>query len=438
VIVGGGTAAINAIATLRELDGGASEILLVADEPCYSRMVLPYFLAGKIGRGSVFTLTPRRLAELGVATQHVGRRAVAIDAPAQRLELDDGASVAYDDLLLATGSRPSLPAVPGIEGAGIQPFWTLAEADRLVAGIRPGCEVVLVGAGFIAFTILNALVRRGVRLTLLEVAPRVLPHMIDADGASLVTAWLAEHGVRVRTGARLEAIEQAGGRRRLCLAGGGELAADLVIVATGIRPNLDWLRGSGVALDRGVLVDERLRASAAGVFAAGDVAEGLDRVTGARAVHAIEPVAMEHGRVAAANMAGRELVHRGSVAMNVVDALGLCVASFGAWSDPGAESVAMAKQAPKGYRRLLFGNGEDRLTGAILVGMSHDLWATNDVGMVKGLVQTGAALGAWRGRLLRNPWEIKRPFVAAGTVARLLPETVLGRPSVPADEVAAR
>ncbi len=437
VIVGGGTAAANAITTIRELDRGDSEIVLVADERPYSRMVLPYYLGGKIGRSHVFTLGAARLAELGVTVTHLGRRAVSLDAGARRVTLDDGASVAYDDLLVATGSSPAPPELPGIDGPGVRPFWTLAQADALLAELRPGCDVALVGAGFIAFTILNALLRRRVRLVILEIAPTVLPNMVDPTAARIVTGWLERHGVRVRTGVRLEAIEQVDGRRRLALSGGERLVADAVVVATGIRPQIDWLRGSGVAIDRGILVDERMRSSLPGVYAAGDVAQALDRVTGERVVHAIEPAAMEHGRIAGANMAGSERVHAGTLAVNIVDAQGLEVASFGAWNDPAAESVCAEKEAPQGYRRLSWRGGGERLTGAIVVGMGRDLWATNDVGMLKGLVHTGAPLGAWKELLRRDPWEVRRPFVANGTVARLLPETVLGRPSLPADAVRA-
>ncbi len=437
MIVGGGTAAINAITTIRELDGGDSEIVLVADEKPYSRMVLPYYLAGKIGRSHVMTLGASRLAALGVTTTHLGRRAVSLDPAAGRVALDDGSSVDYDDLLVATGSSPALPELAGIDGPGIRPFWTLSQADALVGELRPGSEVVMVGAGFIAFTILNALVRREVKLTLVEVAPTLLPNMVDAVGGRIVGDWLLRHGVQLRTGARLEAIEQVKGRRRLALAGGERLDADVVIVATGVRPNLDWLRGSGIAIGRGILVDEHMRSSAAKVYAAGDVAEALDRVTGERALHAIEPVAMEHGRIAGANMAGLERAHAGSIAVNIVDALDLEVASFGTLKDTGAESIAAEKTAPLGYRRLFFAGAGERLTGAVVIGMSRDLWATNDVGMLKGLVHSGAPLGAWKALLRRDPWEVKRAFVANGSVGRLLPETVLGRPSLPADAVRA-
>jgi NAD(P)H-nitrite reductase large subunit len=261
--------------------------------------------------------------------------------------------------------------------------------------------------------------------------------MIDATAAAMVTKWLEEHGVAVRAGVRLASIEEVEGRKQLNLEGGDQLPADVVIMATGIRANLEWLADSGLAMDRGILVDDHMRASAPNVYAAGDIAEAFDRVTGQRALHAIEPAAMEHGRIAGANMAGDDRAHRGTVLMNIVDVLDLEIASFGSWDDAEAESVAVEKAQQWGYRRLLFGGGGDRLTGAIIIGISDHLWATNDVGILKGLVQSGQSLGTWKQVMLENPWEVKRPFVATGNVGRLLPETVLGRASVSADEVGA-
>lgn len=437
VIVGSGTAAINAIQTIREIDHGDSEITLVSRERPYSRMVLPYYLGRTITRSHVFTLTPPRLAELDVNTNNLGRQAVGLDAARQSLTLDNGQSVPYDDLLIATGSSAVRAPVPGVDGPGVHSFWTLDQAEGLIAEIQPRSRVVMVGAGFIAFTILNALLKLGVQLTIVEIAPTILPRMIDATGAGIVTDWLVEHGVRVLAGVRLQSIEQVEGRRRLLLEGGATIDADVVIMATGIRPNLDWLSATPITINRGIVVDEHLRTSVANVYAAGDIAEGRDRVTGEAAVHAIEPTAMEHGRVAGANMAGRDTAYRGSVLMNIVDVQDLEIASFGAWDDTAAESFAETKPLPLGYRRLLWRDGGDRLTGAIILGMSQDLWKTNDVGMLKGLVQAGADLGAWKEMLRRNLWDIKRPFIAGGTVSRMLPETVLGGPSIPAAEVAA-
>jgi NAD(P)H-nitrite reductase large subunit len=233
--------------------------------------------------------------------------------------------------------------------------------------------------------------------------------------------------VEIRTGASLSAVEQHAGRRRLRFKEGADVDADVVIMATGIRTNLGWLKDSGVRVNRGVVVDDHLRSSVANVYAAGDVAEGRDLVTGELDVHAIEPTAMEHGRVVGANMAGRDVLYRGSLLMNIVEVCHLDVASFGRWDDAGAELMVAVDPERPAYRKLLWRG--DRLTGAMILGPSDDIWTTNDVGMLKGLVQAGSPLGVWKEQLRRNPFDVKRAFVASHTARQLLPETVLGRPA---------
>jgi NAD(P)H-nitrite reductase large subunit len=426
LIIGGGTAGLNAIRTIREEDGGASEITLVSGERPYSRMVLPYYLDRSIAESHVFTATVATLANWKVKT-HIGKKAAGLNPQANALTLDDGTTVEYDDCLIATGSRAIKPPILGADLPGVNSFWTLDQARAVIAGIRPGSHVVMVGAGFIAFTILNSILSLGARLTIVEIAPRILPRMVDDAGAALVEAWLKKHGVKVRTAATLTRIEEARGKKRLRFRKGSDLLADLVIMATGIKPNLEWLRGSGIRMNHGILVDDHLRSSVPNVYAAGDVAEGKDGVTGAPAVHAIEPTAMEHGRVVGSNMAGRDTAYRGSLSMNIVEVCRLDVASFGAWDDPKSEAWAALRQDRSAYRKLCWSG--DRLTGAIIIGQAGDIWTTNDVGMLKGLVQTGVGLGAWKEHLRRNPFDIKPAFIASRTTGQLLPQTVLGRPS---------
>ncbi|HKC83356.1 MAG TPA: FAD-dependent oxidoreductase, partial [bacterium] len=314
LIIGGGTAGMNAIRTIREEESERSEITLVSAEKPYSRMVLPYYLDRSIAESHVFTATAAVLAEWGAKT-HLGRRAANLDTKANVCTLDDGTRIEYDDCLIATGSRAVKPPIPGADGPGVHCFWTLDEARAVIAGVTPGSRVVMVGAGFIAFTILNAILARGAKLTIVEVAPRILPRMVDADCAEIVEGWLAKHGVLLRTGATLTKIEDARGKRKLSFKKGDPIVADVIVMATGIRTNLEWLDGSGIdvatAPGGGIVVDDHLRASVKSVYAAGDVARGANLVTGAPEVHAIEPTAQEHGRVVGANMAGRDLAYRG-------------------------------------------------------------------------------------------------------------------------------
>jgi NAD(P)H-nitrite reductase large subunit len=426
LIIGGGTAGLNAIRTIREEEGEPSEITLVSAEKPYSRMVLPYYLDRSIAEAHVYTATAAVLAQWAVKP-HLGRRAVKLDTAANVCTLDDGTTVGYDDCLIATGSSPVKAPVPGAALPGVHSFWTLEQCRALIADIRPGNHVVMVGAGFIAFTILNSILALGATLTIVEIAPRILPRMVDATGAELVEGWLRRHGVAIRTGATVTRIEEARGRKRLRFARGADLVADAVVMATGIRTNLEWLKEARVRIKQGIVVDDHLRSSVPNVYAAGDVAEGPDRVSGEAVLHAIEPTAQEHGRVAGANMAGQDVRYQGSLLMNIVEVCHLDVASFGAWDDGRAEAMVALKRDRPAYRKLLWRG--DRLTGAIILGPSSDIWTTNDVGMLKGLVQAQVSLGRFKDLLRQNPFDVKSAYIASRTTKRLLDETVLGRPA---------
>ncbi len=339
LIIGGGTAGLNAIRTIRE-EGAASEITLVSRERPYSRMVLPYYLGASIAESHVYTATPASLSAWGVKSM-LGRRAARLEPAERRLTLDDGTTVEYDDCLIATGSRAARPPIPGADGPGVHSFWTLEEARAVIAGVQPGTQVVMVGT------------------------------------------------------------------------------------------NLEWLDGSGIEVSAepggGILVDDHLRSSVKNVYAAGDVARGSNLLTGMLEVHAIEPTAQEHGRVVGANMAGRDVAYRGSLLMNIVEVCHLDIASFGQWDDPKADVYTATRADRSQYRKLLFRGS--RLTGAMICGPAEDIWTTNDVGMLKGLVYAGTDLQAWKAHLKKNPFDIKPAFLATHTVSKVLPLTVLGRAS---------
>ena len=454
VIVGGGTAGLNAITTIREYDGGESEVVLVSNEWPYSRMVLPYYLGHEISESHVFTATAPRMADLGVqftgseagssqvesnlstlVSQFVPRRATALDTKSNKLTLDDGHVLDYDDLLIATGSSATRPPVQGADGANIYNLWTLDDAKGVLSQIREGIDVAMIGAGFISFTILNGVLRHGVNLHIIEIMPQILPRMVDKEGAGLVEDWLTQRGVRIHTNTAVQSIEDVEGRKKLIMGDGSDLTVDLVIMGTGIRSNLEWLEDSGIEIDQGVIVDDHMRSNVPNVYAAGDSAQGADLLTGNREVHAIEPTAVEHGRVVGANMAGRDIAYRGSLLMNILDVLDLNIASFGNWSSSDEDASVLLTPRDNIYRKLVWDG--DRITGAIIMSPVRALWTTNDVGMVKGLIQSRVHLGDWKQYLHENLWDIKKPFVASRVTRDMLPVKTLDHPTVPSLEVVA-
>jgi NAD(P)H-nitrite reductase large subunit len=422
VIIGGGPAGVFAVETIRGL-APDDEITLVSDEPAYSRMVLPYFMAGEIPEEHVFTGDARSFDALGVRT--VTKRVGSVDPRAKALTLVDSTRVPFDTLLIATGSSPIKADIPGAAGPGVCNLWTLADARAILSRIKgKEARVVFVGAGFIGFIVLNALAKVGCDLSVVEVEPQILPRMLDRRSAELATKWLATKGIGCHVGVRATEIGARGRQKVVTLSDGRTLTCDLVVIAVGVRPNVDLVKDSGIRTNYGILVDEHLRTNAPDVYAAGDVAEGTDLSTGTPAVHAIQPTAVEHGRVAGANMAGRAVAYRGSLSMNILDLVKLQTASFGLWRDDGRETTVVENPSRPVYRKLVWDG--DRIVGAVFLGPADDVALLNDMGMVKGLIQTKTPLGEWKAYVQRNPMDIRRPYVASQAAVRLLGETLLG------------
>jgi len=408
VLIGAGPAGVVAAETLRKADP-EGDILLLGDEPepPYSRMALPYFLVGTIDEaGTYLRKSETHYDDLGITFRHA--RALKIDPAGKTVALEGGENVPYDRLMIATGSRTVPPPVPGIGLPGVHPCWTLADSRAIVGRAAPDSRVVLMGAGFIGCIVLESLIKRGVRPTVVEMADRMVPRMMNAAAGGLIKKWCATKGIEVLTSTKVTAIEDTGEARdplRVVLDKGAPLRAALVVVATGVRPNIAFLEGSGIETDFGIRVDSHLKSSVDDVYAAGDVAQGPDFM-GGWSVHAIQPTAVEHGRIAALNMAGGNASYHGSLAMNVLDTAGLVSSSFGQWQGvEGGDSVERMDEERFRYIRLEF-DGE-RLVGAICLGR------TDQIGMLRGLIQSRVRLGEWKARLMEDPQRISEAYVAS-------------------------
>ena len=396
VIIGAGPAGVVAAETLRRVDP-SSEIVILGDEPepPYSRMALPYLLAENVGEsGTHLRHDDAHFEKLAIDVRR--NRVKSVDTGNRLVIASNGAKIAYDRLLIATGAHPIKPPIQGMDSEGVENCWTLADARRILAGAKPGSRVVLMGAGFIGCIVLEALAARGVELVVVEMADRMLPRMMDETGGAMIARWCESKGITVRTATRVTEIARGNGRLTLATEPGDPIEADLVVCATGVSPNIDFLDGAGIESDTGILVDHRLRTSADDVYAAGDVAQGPDFSTSGREVHAIQPTAVEHGRIAALNMAGAETQFRGSLSMNVLNTLGLVSSSFGLWmgTEGGERSIA-ADEARSRYLRLEF--EDDRIVGALALGL------TQHVGVLRGLIQTRTRLGFWMEKLRNDP-----------------------------------
>jgi NAD(P)H-nitrite reductase large subunit len=426
VILGAGPAGVIAAETIRK-HAPNDRITLVGDEaePPYSRMAIPYLLIGNIDeRGTYLRKNDQHFEQLCVEQVHA--RALSIDSKAKTIQLDNGQALKFDKLLIATGSRPVRPPIPGMDSPQVHPCWTLDDARAIMALAKPGACVVQMGAGFIGCIIMEALAARGVTLSVVEMGDRMVPRMMGPVAGNMIRDWCEAKGVQVFTGAKVEAIvpngsENPGLLSKLAnavgmgdeptdaavtvrLSTGQKIPADLVISATGVKPNIDFLKDSGVTCLQGVLTDEHLQTNVPDIYAAGDCAEAFDKVSGTTIVSAIQPNAAEQARVAALNMVGQTATLKGVTQINVLDTLGLISTSFGNWQGvPGGDHVSLTAQG----RHLSLQFKDDVLVGCNSVG-----W-TDHVGVMRGLVEGQVHLGEWKDKLKQDPTKLMDAYLAS-------------------------
>jgi NAD(P)H-nitrite reductase large subunit len=409
LILGAGPAGVIAAETIRKHAPGDA-ITIVGDEhePPYSRMAIPYLLMGKVGEaGTYLRKSASHFADLRIKLLQATVKRV--DSAGRSVTLDSGELIKFDTLLIATGSQPLQPPIPGIDSAGVHTCWTMADARAIMALATKSSRVLQLGAGFIGCIIMEALAARGVHLSVVEMGDRMVPRMMGETAGGMIRDWCETKGVEVFTGTRVEAIE-AGKPMQVRLSNGKTLAADLVISAAGVRPAIGFLENSGITCLLGVLTDEHLQSSVSGIYAAGDCAEAFDKVSGKTIVSAIQPNAAEQARVAALNMVafargqapGAEL--KGVTQVNVLDTLGLISSSFGEWQGvAGGQHVELTDKAAGRHLSLQF--KDDVLVGCNSVG-----W-TQHVGVMRGLVEGQVKLGGWKDVLLQDPTRLMEAYL---------------------------
>jgi len=411
LILGNGPAGVIAAETLRKADPNSTIKMIGSEvEPPYSRMAIPYFLEGNIDEaGTYLRKSSNHFDRLSIINE-VGK-AVAVNSSEKQVHLADGSTESYDKLLIATGSYPIRPPIPGIDLPNVHTCWTLEDARAISRLATQGKKVVQVGAGFIGCIILEALAKNGVDLTVVELGDRMVPRMMTPKAGSMIKDWVQSKGVRVVTSARVERIDSvdsadtSGQRMTVAVSNGEAIECDLVIMSAGVKPNIDFLSGSGVEIANGVLVDRNMRSSIPDIYAAGDVAEAPDLFSQTPMVSAIQPNAADQARIAAMNMASRSVPHAGVLAINVLDTLGLISSSFGEWEGvEGGDGVELAEAKYHRYISLQFKN--DVLVGATSVGL------TQHVGVLRGLIQSQTRLGDWKEILLNDPLRVMDAYLA--------------------------
>ncbi|MCX6373621.1 MAG: FAD-dependent oxidoreductase [Actinobacteria bacterium] len=366
VIIGSSAAGLSALEAFRRRDN-SSPVTVVSAEAGrpYSRVLLPYYLRGRILHEGLF-IRPEDCYERLDARTVFGEFVERVDAEEREVILRDGRAIAYDRLLVAAGSRPSAPPIEGLEGPGVQGFWTLDDAARLDRDLRPGVRLMVLGAGFVALQAAWAAHRRGAAVTVVELEGRILPRVLDEEAARLLRRRIEAVGVQIATSVCIAGVERACGELCCTAAGADTYEADIVIVATGVLPNDGLLAEAVSTRGPGLEVAATMETAVADVFAAGDVARA-PMWGGAAGVLALWPVAVAQGRVAGANLAGAGLDYEGGLSANVTEMFGVTVASVGRFEQaPGEDAVILYDLPGVDYLKLVVAEGVPK--GAVYLG----------------------------------------------------------------------
>lgn len=401
VIVGNSAAGVNAGEAIRALDkSGSIAIFGEEDLPVYSRPMISYLVSGEASFQKML-YRPRSFYQRNGITFFRGVKVIRVDPAKAMVTASSGEVFRWGKLLLATGSLPFIPPIEGLEEVRYQTFVNYADAQGMIkATANRGRKVLIVGAGLIGMKAAEAAYARGAQVTVVEKMKRILPAALDGEVSRRVEELCNSRGLRIITGESVkEVVPAARGkipfRGRAILEGGDGADFDILVIAVGVVPRVELARQAGLAVNRGVLVDEFLRSSQDDIYAAGDVAEAFDLVWEEPRVNALWPNAALQGRYAGWNMAGEDRVYPGSQGMNAVEFFGLPVLSAGIVNPPDENYEVIASRLEGGgYRKVVIKDGV--LVGMIVAG------EVERAGILNSLIQEKARVRRFKHSLVQE------------------------------------
>lgn len=385
-IVGGGTAAYSALKRLQRYDPEPRVTIVSEEEHCfYYRHMTPLVFKGDRERDEI--LFDDHLPDFKI----IHDRATALDVENRKLTLEKHDLLDFDRLLIATGSTPIIPDIPGIKEDNVFSLRTSTDAEFLKKAARKGGEAVILGGGLAGIKKAEALNRMGLSVTVVEQKEHILRPRIDREGAEIITNNLESKGITIVTSNTIAAI--LADSQGVTLGSGNKLEADLICIAAGVRPNIAWLEGSSLETDMALVVDERMETNAAGIYGAGDAVQTRDIVTGEKIVSALWPNAVEMGEIAGTNMAGGNLKYDGSLEiLNSTEIGDTPFITAGSITPEGEGYETMTRRHNDKYKKLVFKN--DRLVGTVFLG---DI---TGAGIYTSLIRTEMNLGSLKEKLL--------------------------------------
>lgn len=368
VVVGNSYAGIGAVESIREMDK-EGEITIISHEPyrTYTRPFISYYLGGHVTEKNMY-YRPCGFYEKNKIKPFLGKRAVGIHTKNQLVYLEDETVLEYDRLLIGTGGQSIIPPIPGLGAKDIFSFitWNDAKKIRKLAGVKK--KAIVIGGGLIGLKAAEGLNDLGLEVTVIELGPRILAMALDEASGKVVSRQLKKSGITSITGHTAKKIlsNSEGSVCGIILDDGKMLDCEILIIAIGVRPNVDLTKNTRIHVNKGIVVDRYMKTSIKNIYAAGDVVEARDVLKKRNSVIAIAPLAYEQGRIAGYNMTGHQRLYNGGIGMNSIDVYNLPVMTLGLTSPINDRQETRIFRKGNIYRKLVLeGN---RLVGAILVG----------------------------------------------------------------------
>jgi NAD(P)H-nitrite reductase large subunit len=402
VIVGACAAGIGAVEAIREVDPNG-EITVVSEEQCshYSRPMISDFVSGKADLEKMKTRDDQFWQNHNVNL--VCKKAVKLNTAEHTVALEDGTTVSYEKLLLATGGKPFVPKMEGQEKEGVYTFTNISDAERLAQKINAGDakRAVVIGAGLIGISVTEALTKRGVKVTMVELQDKILSLLLDPNASDIVEAAVRKAGVNIVTGQSVQKIlgkpDNEGAVGSVVLTKGDQVPCDMVIVAIGVIPRTELVVGTEVKTNRGIVVDNCMQTNVPGVYASGDVAEAYDFILNQNRLLPLWPLAVLEGKVAGYNMAGKKADYAGGTNMSSLKYFSIPIVSIGLANpkpDPTLEILVNQDAEKTVYKKLV-------LKDNVIVGMTF-LGAIERAGILFYLMKNKINVQAFKDALLKD------------------------------------
>ncbi len=371
LIVGGSAAGMAATQTIRNIDP-QSQICVLSEEPDapYFRPLIPFIISREKDPGQIFLKGQGPYQAKGISMR-LNTRVTRIDSKARRVFTSDKASMTYHRLLIATGSSPYIPReIQGTRHNGVFALRTLEDARKAAQRAETTRHAVMLGGGLLNLKAAFALLSRGITVTLVVFSPEVLSQLMEPEDAFLIRQALDQAGLNIITGAAATHIlADNSGVTGVVLDNGRTLDCQMVCIGKGVRPNIQWIGDASLDIEGGVVVDKYTRTSARHVYAAGDVAVTFDPINDQPMITGLWTNAVEMGRCAGANMAGRPLAYGGTFGiLNATQVAKMPFVSMGVVHTLGKNHEVHVRRKSDAFRKLVFSGDGERLIGALFVG----------------------------------------------------------------------